>query len=549
MKKLLLIPCLAFASSVFAQTPTVGLFKNTAASYDGYTLFECYQGDTTYLIDNCGKQINKWSSHYRSNRNTTHLLPDGSILHAGKVTTEFASGAGLIERVAWNGTVLWNYRISDSNQVAHHTYIPLPNGNIIATVWEKKTVAEQLAAGRSASAAAGELWVDKLVELKPKGTDSAEIVWQWSLWDHLIQEVDVNQNNYGIINNHPELLNANVLSGATGSWAHINSVDYNPKLDQIMICSRNFDEVFVIDHSTTTIEAKSHAGGTYGKGGDFLYRWGNAANYNRGTIADKKLFHQHDAHWIPAGFPHAGDVLIFNNGITRAGSKYSTIVRFTPPQSNGVYSINTGQAYGPATEWIYPSTPDTTFYSSTQGSVQMMPNGNLLINEANSGDFQEIDSNLNLVWQYVSPLTPGGIDTQGNDRGDNGVFKMKRYFANNPAFTNQTLTAKTPIEINYYNYTCQTYPLVIADANPISGRLMIYPNPADDEVTIRIHDNKTAATQLALIDITGRTILSINMNKTPQDEYKLDVSNVPSGIYLIKITTNEESYVSRLNVR
>lgn len=341
MKKLLLIPCLLLTGFIQAQTPTVGLFSNTPKSYDGYTLFEGYQGDTIYLIDNCGKMVNKWVSNYRSNRNPSHLLADGSVLHAGKVSTHFASGAGRIERIAWNGNLMWHYEISDSIHATHHDFIPMPKGNILVTVWEEKTVADQVAAGRTG--ATGALWIDKLVELKPIGIDSAVVVWQWSMWDHLVQNVDPTLSNFGSIPDHPELINANALPTNIGSWSHVNSLDYNDKLDQIMLCSRNFDEIFIIDHSTTTAEASGHTGGNSGKGGDFLYRWGNPINYGRGQVSDKQLYHQHGAHWIPSGKPHAGDILIYNNGITRVGSKFSTIVRFTPPvQVNGSYTLPTG---------------------------------------------------------------------------------------------------------------------------------------------------------------------------------------------------------------
>ena len=67
-----------------------------------------------------------------------------------------------------------------------------------------------------------------------------------------------------------------------------------------------FSEFWIIDHGTTTAQAAGHTGGRRGRGGDLLYRWGNPRAYRAGTKADRKLFAQHNAHWIPKGLPGAG---------------------------------------------------------------------------------------------------------------------------------------------------------------------------------------------------------------------------------------------------
>ena len=100
---------------------------------------------------------------------------------------------------------------------------------------------------------------------------------------------------------------------------HTNSVAYNPELDQIMLSIHEFSEVWIIDHGTTTAEAASHSGGRRGKGGDLLYRWGNPRAYRTGSNVDQRLFAQHCAHWIPAGLPGAGHMLVFNNGNRSSG--------------------------------------------------------------------------------------------------------------------------------------------------------------------------------------------------------------------------------------
>ena len=189
---------------------------------------------------------------------------------------------------------------------------------------------------------------DSLVEIKPTGKTTGEVVWEWHLWDHLVQDFDKSKANFGNVAEHPELVNINYgedelpsVIAATArrktsprrmatpaanrppridpDFTHFNGVAYNPDLDQIAVSVWAFSEFWIIDHGTTTAQAAGHTGGRRGRGGDLLYRWGNPRAYRAGTKADRKLFRQHNAHWIPRGLPGAGHLLLFNNGGERTG--------------------------------------------------------------------------------------------------------------------------------------------------------------------------------------------------------------------------------------
>ena len=177
---------------------------------------------------------------------------------------------------------------------------------------------------------------------------------------------------------------------------HFNSIAYNIELDQIIISSRHQCEIYIIDHSTTTEEAAGHIGGIYGKGGDFLYRWGNPQNYNRGTDIDKQLMSQHGANWIDPDLPGEGNILLFNNYYTE---NLSAVFELNPPYDElGNYFINDGESYGPEIpSWIHTG----VFFSEVQSGAFRLPNGNTLITDANTSRIFEVTIDGEIVWDYI----------------------------------------------------------------------------------------------------------------------------------------------------
>jgi hypothetical protein len=286
--------------------------------------------------------------------------------------------------------------------------MPLPNGNVLMIAWETKTRTEAINAGRNPNSFIGDTFMpDHIIEVKPTGPTSGDIVWEWHVWGHLIQDYDSSKANYDVVGDHPELVDINYgINPVMSDWLHTNSIDYNEKFDQILISVHHFNEIWVIDHSTTTGEAAGHTGGNSGKGGDLLYRWGNPEAYRAGTTDDKKFFGQHDASWIQTGCPGEGDILVFNNGEGRPTTGYSSVDEIVPPVNDtGEYYLEPGSSYGPENAiWSYIANPPTSFYSVIFSGAQRLKDGDTLICDALEGRFFEVTPNGTTIWQYVNPF-------------------------------------------------------------------------------------------------------------------------------------------------
>ncbi len=431
-------------------TWTVGLQFWREGAFEGYTLFAPIPSRFTYLIDMCGRVVHQWEGQYVPGT-VVYLLDDGHLLRTEMLPPAlnpvFNQGgqAGRVYEMDWDGNILWEFTYSSADHMSHHDVEPLPSGNVLMIAWEYKTRAEAEAVGRDPSLLRdGELWPDHVVEVDP---DTATIVWEWHVWDHLIQDRFPSLPGYGVVADHPELVDVNRTLLGQMDWLHVNSVAYNAELDQIVLSAHNLSEIWVIDHSTTTGEAAGHTGGAHGKGGDLLYRWGNPQNYGAGGAADKVIHHQHDVHWIAPGLPGEGDILLFDNGRT-----FSTVVQIVPPANAvGDYPLLSG-AWGPdIPKWTYSDPPD--FFSSSISGAQRQPGASTLICEGNTGHIFEVAPGGEVVWSYISPVTVSGILHQGDPVPStptgtaNSVFRAYRFGPDHPALAGKDLTPGDTIEL------------------------------------------------------------------------------------------------------
>lgn len=542
---LFLIVFLALTTFPIFSQNTVGLLSyEPSQTFDGYNLIYPHNQSNVYLLDNCGEIVHVWEDTTGSRPgNTAYILEDGRLVKTKRPPSVagnpiWAGGGGAtVEIYDWDNNLEWSFTLNDSLRRLHHDIAVTAKGTIIMIAWEYKSEAESIQAGRdTAKMAQAKLWPDYLLEVDPV---LDEIIWEWHAWDHLIQDFDEDVDNFGVVADHPELIDINYDNqNGHPDWMHSNSVDYNDELQQIIISVPTFHEIWIIDHTTTTAQAAGHFGGMAGRGGDLLYRWGNPAAYQSGGADDQKLFFQHDAQWIdnfliPTN-PNYGKIAVFNN---RVGSNFSTVNVFSSTWDMYEWSYElAGNTFGPDDfdQTIVHPVDSALMHSTGLSSVQFLPNGNVLICVGRYGYSFEMTPENEIVWEYKTPLIGGAPATQGDTLtvNNNLTFRMDRYPADYAAFNGRDLSQKGWLELEPDSNFCDK----ILPVNQVMKEyfLEIYPNPANSMVTIEWKGGIYA--EVVIFDMMGRVVERFTASGGRK---YLDTSDWQKGMYIVQIEGRE----------
>jgi hypothetical protein len=407
----------------------------TADPTMSYVLVAPIKSNNTYLMDLNGQLVHEWKGSNIPGL-SVYLLPDGHLLRANSLGQgAFPGGGGNGGRITeydWDGNVVWSFDYNSPTYQQHHDVKKMPNGHVLMVAWEMRSGEEAIAAGRDPATipANDQLWPDMVVEVDPS---TSQVVWQWRVWDHLLPPgADPLE--------HPELIDPNTHAVASVSdWTHVNAVDYNPSLDQVMISTRNLSEIFVIDHSTTTEQASGHTGGKLGRGGDLVYRWGNPGNY--GESAPQQLFGQHNAHWIEDGLSGAGQILVFDNG-DKTLRPYTTAVQIAPEVGpDGAYVRDPVlESFDPtAPDWQYEANPPESLFAPIISSAQRLENGDTLLCDGTTGHIFEVTPTGDTVWTYNLVDTNGKTGVQ--------AFRATRYEGTYSGLAGRNLAPQGPLQV------------------------------------------------------------------------------------------------------
>ena len=418
-------------------------------AFDGYIFYSTHDtnrgrtvGNTTWLLNSLFQPVHRWDSEHHAHEGVGPYL-----LENGLVVRPFSKGNWLymenfyvasftsLEIIDWDGNQLWEFDYcTPKRHCMHHDIEPMPNGNILLIVNDFKTHEEAESIGFKPTNDRA-IAFQRIIEIEPNLKDgSTRIVWEWDILDHIVQDLYPDRPNYGKPSEHIGKIDVNYVGKSTkfipGSVFHFNAISYNEERDQILVSNFGTNEIFILDHSTTTKEAKTDKGGISGKGGDLIYRWGNPNAYGMAGIESRQLFKQHDAAWIPKGIPGKGDISIFNNGVNRKPMYTAYIELELPKLRNSRYQRASNKPFGPmapAYEFSeFAGDEPEVFFAPFMSGARRLPNGNIFgVSGIVSGMFEVTDKG-----EEVLRTVPGSRST---------FYRAYKFPKDYPAFNSRNL--------------------------------------------------------------------------------------------------------------
>jgi len=342
----------------------------------GYTLITpiSQRSDTggknaVYLTDMYGQSVHEWNTEFAA---FYSVLDNEANLVTAIVSPfdpkNYPTGArtGLIQKLNWRGEKIWEYK----NDLAHHDFAVLPNGNVAVTVWEKipKNISDKIKGGIPNSEFKGEIWGDKIVEIDKEGKE----VWSWSAHENMDTNIDV----FG-------------PSTARSTWTLLNGVSYLHKdpiegKEAYLISLRGVNTIAIVRKEDGKIIWRSPKGVFSG---------------------------QHDPTLLPNG-----NIMAFNNNIDATFSNPPTgsnITEINPKTNEVVWLLDNGAK----------GIESKRFYSYLVGGAQRLSNGNTFVADGLQGHMFEVTADKKLVWDLINPFTTPETGIFPN----NAMFKAKRY--------------------------------------------------------------------------------------------------------------------------
>lgn len=88
--------------------------------------------------------------------------------------------------------------------------------------------------------------------------------------------------------------------------------------------------------------------------------------------------------------------------------------------------------------------------------------------------------------------------------------------------------------------------LALATARDLSAAVEVYPNPSNGSFTVALGDMITGEATLSMMTLEGKVLFSTLVSG---NQYKANVADLPAGIYLLKVRTENGQAVKKLTIK
>ena len=128
-----------------------GLKVNSVGIEDGYIFYPVPNSSLIYLLNRKGELVHQWKGNYTVFQ--AYLQDDGSVIQGAQDPDYPTFGCcgpyGRIQKISWEGKMLWDFEYANEDHIAHHDFTVMPNGHILAIAYETMTYDKAMALGRS----------------------------------------------------------------------------------------------------------------------------------------------------------------------------------------------------------------------------------------------------------------------------------------------------------------------------------------------------------------------------------------------------------------
>ena len=341
-------------------------------AWPGYTLYINLPTASAYLLDMEGRERASWKIERANMWIRAEILSDGDILVVGENETAPQAedlhddapppkAGRFVLRMSWEGEVRWR-----KDCTAHHDIDLTPEGKLLLLGESHLTTTE-------VNPDCGV--VDNSLILM---TLDGELLSEFPLYDVLRSDPTI----LPFVEKHTE---ETCSRGVPGDCLHLNSfqwidrpdlVDRHPLYEagNVLVSSRSQNAIAVVSFERR----------------ELIWAWG---------VGEVSV--QHEAKLL-----ENGNILLLDNGTYKRG--WSRVIELDPVSEEIV--------------WQYRADPPESFFTAARGTVQALPNGNVLIASSGQGRIFEVTREGRTVWSYSNPHWMEKMNLKRR-----GALRAKRY--------------------------------------------------------------------------------------------------------------------------